>query len=238
MKLPEPSAPRASPPALQMHVAAAAAPGTSDPLPFAATPRAPPRSPQLSSALSRRSPGWRTRPGGASRRENPASVARRLATLPGTAPRPPRARRPNLGVPCRPRAGESWRRGGPRLPGSHTRRNSVPKTLGRGQDVRRRKKPSGLAESGLECQARGCGTPLLGSPGRDPRPLSQTDLARPGDVTAGTANPAGRGAALAAELYFWRCQFIPSGAANLPGCLFLSLLVISVCASHVGTEPL
>lgn len=235
MKLPKPSAPRASPPALQLQVAVA--PGTSNPL----------RLPHLPAHRRAFRSSLRLSPAGAAAgasaraeraRENPASVAHRLATLLGTAPRPPRARRPNLGVPCRPRAGESWPRRGPLLPGAHTRRDSEPRLWGAGETARRRKKPSGLAESGLEGQAPGCGYPPLSSPGRDPRSLSQTDLARPGDVTAGAANPAGRGAALAAELYFWRCHFFPAGAANLPGCTFLSVLVISVCASHVGKEPL
>lgn len=53
---------------------------------------------------------------------------------------------------------------------------------------------------GLRSVLRG-GSPVP-SHGRDPRPLSQTDSARPGRVTAEAANPARRGAALATELYF------------------------------------
>lgn len=47
-----------------------------------------------------------------------------------------------------------------------------------------------------------CGGSPVPSHGRDPRPLSQTDSARPGRVTAEATNPARRGAALATELYF------------------------------------
>ncbi|XP_076769293.1 uncharacterized protein LOC143434456 [Arvicanthis niloticus] len=44
----------------------------------------------------------------------------------------------------------------------------------------------------------------LGSPVREPRPLSQTGRARPDRVTTPAANPTGRGAASAAELYLQR----------------------------------
>lgn len=108
----------------------------------------------------------------------------------------PRARRPNLGVPCRPRPGaESSLRWGPRVPGPHPRRNSVPR-LG------------GSAEKDLSTDsewAHGPGAELrvpLGCSGPDPRPLSQTDSARPDRVRAEAANPTCRGNALAAVLYF------------------------------------
>lgn len=129
MKLPKPSAPRASPPALQLQVAVAAAPGTSNPFRL---PHLPAHRRAFRSSL-RLSPAGAAAgaPARAERaRENPASVAHRLATLPGTAPRP-------QAKPRRPLPPSSW--GVLAAPGSAAPGRTHPpgfraKTPGRGRD--------------------------------------------------------------------------------------------------------
>lgn len=74
------------------------------------------------------------------------------------------------------------------------------------------------------------GPPGLSGPG--PRPLSQTGRARPDRVTTQAANPTGRGAASAAELYLQWCGSSSPGA-GLRGSSVLRLLAISGCAVHV-----
>lgn len=142
VKLPEPSAPRTSPAAVQLQVAAAAAPGNSVPLSSVATTSAASsfqQLPFLSQQESRPGPRQRKRKS----RLGPAQIGHPPGKRPAPAPRPPRARRPNLCVPCRPRAGESWPRRGLLVSGSHPRRVSGPRLCSAGESRVEERSPPG-----------------------------------------------------------------------------------------------
>lgn len=173
----EPSAPRAPPTALWDQVAAA--PSDSDPRSGVACTRGPARLPQLPWSCRGRRRGSRLGP---ARADHP----------PGSAPRP-------QAKPRRPQPPARW--GvlvalGSTGPGPRRRREAEQRLRGRrgAKDF-----PAGRERARRPGSARRVPGPL---PGRDPLPPSQTDSARPGHVTAEAANPACRGAALAAGLYF------------------------------------
>ncbi|KAG3277521.1 translation initiation factor IF-2-like [Ictidomys tridecemlineatus] len=90
---------------------------------------------------------------------------------------------------------------GPQVPGPRPRRDPAPQLARRRTGRVGKEGPFSAAASGRTGPAQRCGS-ALSFPGSDPRPLSQTGPARPVHVTTQAANPAGSGAALAAELYF------------------------------------
>lgn len=149
-----------------------------------------------------------------SRGENPASALHSLVTLPRS---PAPAPRPQA-KPRRPQPPARWgvlAEQGTSGPGSTPAQGLGAAAQGLGRDAWGRKTPFRLGESWRAKRALRCGSPLVSS-GPDPRPLSQTDSARPGHVTAEAANPMYRRDALAAELYFWRRQFSTPWDAQSP----------------------
>lgn len=213
MKLPKPSAPRASPPALQLQVAVA--PGTSNPL----------RLPHLPAHRRAFRSSLRLSPAGAAAgasaraeraRENPASVAHRLATLLGTAPRPPRARRPNLGVPCRPRAGESWPRRG-RCSRAHTPAGIPSQDSGaRARPHGEERNLPGWRRAGSRAKRRAADT-LRSAPPAGTRGLCRKPT-WPAQATSPPGQPIPR-----AEKPHWLRSFISGGATSFPLGLPISL---------------
>lgn len=109
----------------------------------------------LSAGAAARAAAW-AEPG----EESPASALHRLATLPGNAPRRPRARRPNLRVPGRPHAGKSWPRGVSRVSGLHPRRDSVLRLRGAGETRGEERNLCGRRRAGASAGRRAAG-PLL-----------------------------------------------------------------------------
>lgn len=130
-------------------------------------------------------------------------------------------------IPPRPRTDRPPLPGNPRPQAARTLK-SPGRARDRGCRVHTR---AGLgAEAGARAggeRAHGPGAALrapLGPRGRDPAPLSQTDSARPGHVTAEAANRARPGDAWAAERWFWRCRLTPGGTAGSPAARFSASL--------------
>lgn len=135
--------------------------------------------------------------------ENPASALHRLAILPGS-PAPAPARRPNLGVPSRPHAGECWL-----SRDSKSRARSWIQRLVSGARARRVRKEETFRAGGERARvpvAAGIpSNPPAGTRGHCRKPT------RPSQATSRSRQPI-----LHAEATHWLRSFISRGASLFP----------------------